>query len=255
MGNWSELGTELENTLRLKTKIIAYRRLEKAEELDSLKNVVRIDRFFTFCQVPFMVRVNGITVGITREDKIQDRCSRLFGLKQATEKSMNAEAAMLSSTWFRSPEEALQQQNDYYRVPVGGAIVLAPLTKQKFEPEVLLMYGNPAQIMMILCGLQKVKYERFSFSFIGEGACTDSLAQCYITGKPAVSIPCYGERSMGGVSDDEIVIALPPGELERTISGLKQLAKIGFKYPINSIGPLLDPTPLLSGIYPAASQR
>jgi len=255
MKNWAELGTELENTLRLKTKIIAYRRLEKAEELDAIKNVVRIDRFFTFCQVPFMVRVNGITVGITREDKIQDRCSRLFGLKQATEKSMNAEAAMLSTTWFRSPEEALQQQNDYYRVPVGGAIVLAPLTKQKFEPEVLLMYGNPAQIMMILCGLQKVKYERFSFSFIGEGACTDSLAQCYITGKPAVSIPCYGERSMGGVSDDEMAIALPPGELERTISGLKQLAKIGFKYPINSIGPLLDPTPLLSGIYPAASQR
>jgi uncharacterized protein (DUF169 family) len=255
MNDWAELGTELENTLRLKTKIIAYRRLEKAEELDAIKNVVRIDRFFTFCQVPFMVRVNGITVGITREDKIQDRCSRLFGLKQATEKSMNAEAAMLSTTWFRSPEEALQQQNDYYRVPVGGAIVLAPLTKQKFEPEVLLMYGNPAQIMMILCGLQKIKYERFSFSFIGEGACTDSLAQCYITGKPAVSIPCYGERSMGGVSDDEMAIALPPGELERTISGLKQLAKIGFKYPINSIGPLLDPTPLLRGIYPAASQR
>ena len=255
MNDWAELGTELENILRLKTKIIAYRRLEKAEELDSLKNVVRIDRFFTFCQVPFMVRVNGITVGITREDKIQDRCSRLFGLKQATEKSMNAEAAMLSTTWFRSPEEALQQQNDYYRIPVGGAIVMAPLTKQKFEPEVLLMYGNPAQIMMILCSLQKVKYERFSFSFIGEGACTDSLAQCYITGKPAVSIPCYGERSMGGVSDDEIVIALLPGELERAISGLKQLAKIGFKYPINSIGPLLDPTPLLSGIYPVASQR
>src|SRR4030066_710371 len=247
--------TELENTLRLKTKIIAYRRLEKAEELDTIKNIIRIDRFFTFCQVPFMVRVNGITVGITREDKILDRCSRLFGLKQATEKSMNAEAAMLSTTWFRSPEEALQQQNDYYRIPVGGAIVLAPLVKQKFEPEVLLIYGNPAQIMMVMCGLQKVKYERFSFSFIGEGACSDSLAQRYITGRPAVSIPCYGERSMGGVSDDEIIIALPSGELERTISGLKELAKIGFKYPINSIGPLLDPSPLLTGIYPAASQR
>jgi uncharacterized protein (DUF169 family) len=255
MPNWAELGTELENALRLKTRIIAYRRFEKAEELDTVRNVIRIDRFFTFCQVPFMVRVNGITVGITKEDKIQDRCSRLFGLRHGTEKSMNAEAAMLSTTWFRSPEEALQQQNDYYRIPVGGAIVLAPLTKQKFEPEVLLIYGNPAQIMMVMCGLQKVKYERFSFSFIGEGACTDSLAQCYVTGKPAVSIPCYGERSMGGVSDDEIVIALPPGELERTISGLKQLAKIGFKYPINSIGPLLDPTPLLGGIYRETSKH
>ncbi len=255
MDNWVELGTELENTLHLKTKIIAYRRLEKAEELDTIKNVVRLDRFFTFCQVPFMVRVNGITVGITKEDKIQDRCSRIFGLRHASEKSMNAEAAMLSTTWFGSPEEALQQQNDYYRISVGGAIVLAPVTKQKFEPEALLIYGNPAQIMMVLCGLQKIKYERFSFSFIGEGACSDSLAQCYLTGKPAVSIPCYGERSMGGVSDDEMAIALPTSEVERTISGLKKLAQIGFKYPINSIGPWLDPTPLLSGIYRQADKH
>jgi uncharacterized protein (DUF169 family) len=255
MHNWAELGTELENTLRLKTKIIAYRRLEKAEELDTIKNVVRIDHFFTFCQIPFMVRVNGITVGITKDDKVNPRCTRLFGLRPATEKSMNAEAAMLSTTWFRSPEEGLQQQRDYYRIPVGGAIVLAPLTKQKFEPEVLLLYGNPAQIMMLMCGLQKMKYERFSFSFIGEGACSDSLAQCYITGKPALSIPCYGERAIGGVSDDEVVIALPPGELERAISGLKELQKIGFKYPISFIGPLLDPTPMLTGIYPVASQR
>ncbi len=255
MHNWAELGTELENTLRLKTKIIAYRRLEKAEELDTIKNVVRIDHFFTFCQIPFMVRVNGITVGITKDDKVNPRCTRLFGLRPATEKSMNAEAAMLSTTWFRSPEEGLQQQRDYYRIPVGGAIVLAPLTKQKFEPEVLLVYGNPAQIMMLMCGLQKMKYERFSFSFIGEGACSDSLAQCYITGKPALSIPCYGERAIGGVSDDEVVIALPPGELERAISGLKELQKIGFRYPISFIGPLLDPTSMLTGIYPVASQR
>jgi len=249
MHHWAELSGELENGLRLRTKIIAYRRLENADELSGIKNVIRLDRFFTFCQVPFMVRVNSITVGITKDDKIQHRCSRLFGLRPASEKSMNAEAAMLSTTWFRSPEEALQQQNDYYRIPIGAGIVLAPLAKQKFEPEVVLLYGNPAQVMMVLCGLQKVKYERFSFSFIGEGACTDSLAQCYVTGKPAVSIPCYGERSMGGVADDEMAIALPAGELERTISGLKELAKIGFKYPINSIGPWLDPTPLLSNIY------
>ena len=151
MPNWTEFGTELENMLRLKTKIIAYRRLEKAEELENIKNVVRLDRFFPFCQVPFTVRVNGVTVGITKEDKIQDRCTRIFGLRSATEKSMNAEAAMLSTTWFRSPEEALQQQGDYYRIPVGEAIVLAPLTKQKFEPEVLLAYGNPARIKGWVC--------------------------------------------------------------------------------------------------------
>lgn len=255
MSNWAELGTELENTLRLKTRIIAYRRLEKAEELDKIKNVTRLDHFFTFCQVPFLVRVNGLTVGITKDDKINDRCTRLFGLRPATDKSKQAEASLLSNTWFRSPEEALVQQGDYYRIPVGGAIVLAPLTRQKFEPEVLLVYGNPAQIMMLMCGLQKVKYERFWFSFIGEGACSDSLAQCYVTGKTAVGIPCYGERAIGGVSDDEIVIALPPGELERAISGLKELYKIGMRYPISFIGPTLDPSPMLARAYPMAAQH
>lgn len=255
MHNWAELGTELENTLRLKTKIIAYRRLEKAEELDKIQNVARVDHFFTFCQVPFMVRVNGFTVGITKDNKIFDRCSRLFGLRPATEKSMNAEATMLATTWFRSPEEGSQQQHDYYRIPVGEAIILAPLTRQKFEPEVLLVYGNPAQIMMIMCGLQKMKYERFWFSFIGEGACSDSLAQCYVTGKPAVAIPCYGERAIGGVSDDEVVIALPPGELERAISGLKELHKVGLRYPISFMGPSLDPSPILTRAYPMMVQR
>ena len=249
MSYLTELGVELENTLRLKTKIIAYRKLDTVEELDGIKNVTRLDRFFTFCQVPFMVRVNELTVGIMKDDKVNPRCSRLFGLRSATEKSMNAEADMLSKTWFHSPEQALEQQGDYYRIPVGGAIIMAPLTREKFEPEVLLIYGNPAQIMMVMCGLQKVKYEKFSFNFIGEGSCSDSLSQCYVTGKPSVSIPCYGERSMGGVSDDEIIIALPPETLEKTITGLKELQKVGFKYPISPIGPMLDPTSLLSSVY------
>ncbi|MBM3141608.1 MAG: hypothetical protein FJ005_00985 [Chloroflexi bacterium] len=254
MHNWAELGTELENTLRLKTKIIAYRRLEKAEELEKIKNVARIDHFFTFCQVPFLVRVNGFTVGITKDDKMNDRCTRLFGLRPATEKSMNAEATMLATTWFRSPEEGLQQQGDYYRIPVGEAIVLAPLTRQKFEPEVLLAYGNSAQIMMLICGLQKDKYERFWFSFIGEGACSDSLAQCYVTGKPAVSLLCYGERAFGAVQDEEIAVALPPKDLERAISGLKELSKVGLRYPISFAGPSLDPTPVLAKAYPALAK-
>ena len=98
MHHCAELATELENTLSLKTKIIAYRRLQQAEELDKIKNVTRIDRFFSFCQVPFLVRVNGLTVGIPKDNKINDRYARLCGLRPATEKSMNAEATMLATT-------------------------------------------------------------------------------------------------------------------------------------------------------------
>jgi hypothetical protein len=54
---------------------------------------------------------------------------------------------------------------------------------------------------------------------------------------------------MGQVKDDEIVIALPPSEMDRAIQGLETLAKIGFKYPISHIGAYVDPTPLLANVY------
>jgi len=253
--NWAEVSGELIKMLRLKTDPLAFRRFKKAEDLEHIKNVYRIPHFFTFCQAVHQARVQGLTVGITRKDKMNDRCMRLHGVKQASEKSMNAEAVMLATTWFGTPDEALKQQLETPRVPVAEAIALAPLYKEKFDPEVVLIYGNPAQLMMLLCGLQKEKYERFEFFFIGEGACADSLAECYRSNKPQLSIPCYGERSMGQVADDEISVALPPEEIPRAIAGMKKLAKIGFKYPINFIGSQADLEPILARVYPSISKQ
>jgi len=255
MAAWGEMSREFKNLLRLKTEPVAFRRLPKVQELEKIPNVTRVKRGFTYCQVPFLVRVLGQTVGITKDDSMGDRCSRLHGLRPATEKSMQREAEMLSMTWFANPEEALNQQQETPRVPQAEAIVAAPLSKEKFDPEVVSIYGNPAQIMMVLCGLQKEKYERFQFFFIGEGACADSLAQCYLSGKPSLAIPCYGERAMGQVADDEIVIALPATELNRAIAGIIKLGKIGFKYPIAFIGGLADPTPILAQFYPNLGKK
>jgi uncharacterized protein (DUF169 family) len=240
----------LKEILRLPSEPIGYKRFEKASEMESVKGVRRWKQPCEFCQIPFMARVGGLTVGLTSEDKVGDRCKRIHGLLATDEKAKSQEAKALSRTWMPSVEEGLRQQKDYPRIPPGEAIVVGPLINDNFDPDVILIYGNPAQIMMLMCGLQKVRYERFQFHFIGEGACVDSLGQCYNTGKPSLAIPCYGERAMGQVKDDEIVIALPPGEIDRAIDGINILAKIGFKYPISNIGAFLDPNPLLAAYYP-----
>ena len=243
--------TTLKEKLRLATEPIGYKRLETAGELEKIPGVMRWNRDCMFCQVPFMARVGGLTVGLTSEDKVGDRCKRIHGLLATDDRAKLGEAKMLSGTWMPNVEEGLKQQEDYPRIPPGEAIVVGPVAKDNFNPDVILFYGNPAQIMMLMCGLQKVKYERFQFHFIGEGACVDSLGECYNTGKPALAIPCYGERSMGQVKDDEINIALPPSEIDRAVEGLAILEKIGFKYPISNIGGFLDPGPVLAGYYPS----
>ena len=222
--------------LRLKTSPIAYKRLEKVGELDKIPEVMRLDRLATFCQVPALVRRAGLTVGVTR-DNLGERCARINGLAATTEKEIAWEANSFARTWFANVDEAKKQMAAYPTVPPGEAVVLAPLEAEKFDPDVILIYGTPAQMMLLMNGLQFKYYQRFQFFFIGDGSCADGLAQCYTTGQPALAIPCLGEREFGTVTDDEMVMALPPAMMAKAVEGLQALATRGISFPINYIGP------------------
>jgi len=245
---------EMKLLLRLKSDPIAYKRLEKAAELDEIPEVIRLDRRASFCQVPAMVRTVGLTIAATR-DNFGDRCARINGLAPTTEKQVAWEAESFANTWFANLEEAKKQMAAYPTVPPGEAVVLAPLEAEKFDPDVVLIYANPAQMMLLMNGLQFKDYERFQFFFIGEGSCADGLAQCYTTGKPALAIPCLGERSFGAVGDDEMVMALPPAMMAKAVEGMQALKARGASYPIAYLGPLCDPSPLLVQIYPEWWER
>jgi uncharacterized protein (DUF169 family) len=247
--DWAGLSHDMEWLLRLKASPVAYKRLEKLEGLDRIPEVMRLDRRASFCQVPAMVRTMGLTVAATR-DNFGERCARINGLAPTTEKEVTWEAEGFANTWFANVEEARKQMGEYPLVPPGEAVVVSPLASSKFDPDVILVYGNPAQMMLLMNGLQFKDYERFQFFFIGEGSCADGLAQCYTTGKPALAIPCMGERAFGAVTEDEMVMALPPGMMPKAVEGLKALKSRGIGYPIMYLGPLCDPSPILMQIYP-----
>ena len=247
--DWADLTQEMERLLRLKTTPVGYKRLEKVKELEKIPNVVRLNRKASFCQAPALARMGGMTVALTREN-LGERCARISGLAATTKKEVAWEAAAFAHTWFANVKEASKQMAVYPLVPPGEAIVLGPLDSVKFAPDVILIYGNPAQMMLLMNGLQFRDYERFQFFFIGEGSCADGLAQCYITGKPALAIPCMGERAFGTVTEDEMLLALPPRMMPKAVKGLQALRKRGAGYPIMYLGPLCDPSVILTQIYP-----
>ena len=74
------------------------------------------------------------------------------------------------------------------------------------------------------------------FFCVGESSCSDAIARCYNTGKPSLSIPCYGERRYGHAQDDELVMAVPAGMMEKALSGLESLYRRGVRYPISYAG-------------------
>jgi len=250
MADWAELAAVMERLVRLRTRPIAYKKLQKAEELEKISGVQRMGRRFTFCQLPTLVRRNGQTIGVTRSDTVGTRCARLHGLLPTTDEELKGEAEAFATTWFATAEVASKQMRVYPLIPPGEAVVLSPLAAAKFDPDVVLIYGSPAQLMLIMCGLQFRDYERFQFFFTGEGACADGLAQCYTSGKPALAIPCYGERVFGAVEEDELALALPVGMVAKAVEGVQALAQRGLSYPIPIMGPGADPSAALARIYP-----
>jgi dephospho-CoA kinase len=91
-------------------------------------------------------------------------------------------------------------------------------------------------MMLLINALQFEDYEVMEFSCVGESSCSDAIAKCYLTGKPSLTIPCYGERRYGHAQDEDLVMAVPAGMMEKALRGLEVLYRRGIRYPISYAG-------------------
>ena len=68
MADWKEMANDLTELLQLDSRVIAVKRLENKDGLAEIAGVEKPQGAFTFCQLPYLVRKNGKTIGITKED-------------------------------------------------------------------------------------------------------------------------------------------------------------------------------------------
>ena len=249
MAIWSELTKKVEKYLRLKTFPIAFKLLEDENELTQNK-WVRVDqKRATLCQLISRVRYFDWTVGAKVENFATPICPYMLGLAEKPELVKNATYRTIK--WFKNMEDSKKFEDNFPTIDFGKykAVMMAPLVYEPFEPDIILIYGNPAQMIVMINALQYKDYERFEFFCVGESSCADYIAQCYKTGKPSLSIPCYGERRFGHAQDDEMVMAIPANLYKKLVKGLEFLYKRGIRYPIPYFGAEIDPTPGLFDAY------
>ena len=108
-------------------------------------------------------------------------------------------------------------------VPYGKyeAMAVSPLTSGRLNPpDICMIYATPAQMILSSNGLQWTGYRKLEWGCVGESSCADSWGRALKTGEPSLSVPCFAERRYGGVMEDELLMALPPRLLAKTIAGL-----------------------------------
>ena len=131
---------------------------------------------------------------------------------------------------------AAAMQQAMPRVPVGIAGVLTyPLTRPMagFTPELVVLYCNSAQAMRLVQAFLYHRGGEFVMRSSGDaGVCSRGVAQVALNGEPAVEIPCLGDRRFAMAQNDELLVGIPAGWLERTAEGLAATHKAGIRYPI-----------------------
>ncbi len=233
---WRKIIKRLEQLMRLKSYPVAFKMLEKKEDLDKIPFMRRPDHKVSLCQLISYARNFDRTVGADLDDFVSPECASIVGLTDIPE--VYKDGSIRSVTWTKKREDGKKYEESIARLPLGKyeAVALAPLVYDPFEPDIVLIYANPAQMMLLINALQFEDYEVMQFFCVGESSCSDAISRCYLTKKPSLTIPCFGERCYGHTQDEDLVMAIPSEMMEKALKGMEALAHRGVRYPIRFSG-------------------
>lgn len=243
--DFKKISENLMSSLRLKTLPIGVSFIEDSEPLKEIDSVKMLDKRLQLCQMLSLGRKWSYTIGATEED-LYSMCKFVLGfLEDPPDKLVEG----YGWQWCKDTEDAHKKLDSMQTLPSKfDAVVVSPLSTdrgvkffEKYEPDITMIYGNPAQMNHMICALQKENYRRFKFFSVGESSCSDTIAQCYNSNEASVTIPCYGERRFAHASDDEMVISLPPEMLTTLVDGIGDLSDVGIEYPVRGFGTNQDP--------------
>ena len=235
--NHKDAAEFIRNDLRLKTFPLSVKFLKDKVNLPekARRPSVVLKKRVTICQGVTMARSYGWTVGLTREDLICVPAMIAFGFSDAADQAEIIGKLLCEVGYSKGEDVGVSEAKEMGRLKNHEyeAIVIAPLQKGLFEPDTIVFYGNPAQIMRMVQAVTYYDGQRLAGHFGGKMECTEYLIGPLKTNGPRIVIPGMGDRIFSMTQDDEMIFSIPGKMLENLIEGLKTAGKkIGARYPV-----------------------
>ena len=235
--NYSDAAGFIGNYLKLKTSPVAVKFLKsKAEFPEKTRQPsVALGKKVAICQAMTMARIYGWTVGLAKEDIVCIPAAFAFGFSDAEDTAAALGKLFVIGSYSQTEELGRAEAHTIQRLARNeyAAILLAPLARATFAPDTIVFYGNPAQIMKLVQGWTYGQGKRVEGHFGGKVECTEYLLAPFRTQSPRIAIPGTGDRIFSMTQDDEVVFALPGGQLAALVEALPEAGKkVGAVYPI-----------------------
>lgn len=235
MKEWQALGKELRRYINTDTFPVAVRILKDKGEIPSgtrtpLKDL-RVK--MAHCQAQAIARKYGWTIAMTKEDLGCAISGYTYGWEP-----MHREGAIhffIQMNYATNTSAALNIIHSFRSLKPDQceAVVYSPLEWTKIQPDVILIYLNPAQLMRCLHGSTWSTGQPVTCSFSGRAAsCTEGVLGAYLDQSPKVVVPGNGDRVWATVQDHEMIYASPASHLKDLVEGLAKTHEKGIRYPI-----------------------
>jgi len=182
------------------------------------------------CQITSVVRYYGRPMYFTAEDMACIVGGVTMGLIPEPDSMKNGEIAKMLHADIESSQSFTSKVP---KISFGKfkAVAVALMSKINFEPDLVVMYGNTAQVMRIVQGYLYKKGGRVEFSTGGEWSlCADSIAQAFVKQDISLCLPCFGDRKTALAQEDEVTVAFPYSLYNEIIGGMKATAEVA-AYP------------------------
>lgn len=241
MINFSEANDILLRYLRVKTHPLSIKFINSSSEIP--EGVMRPGIFkvkMALCQINTISRRWNMALAATPEDINCAAALLSFGWGNLGDLDREEELVnfMVSAGYVKDSEKAkssLKAQSFFKgekKLDSKGLIV-APIDAGVIkEPDVILIYGNPAQIARLV---QSMIYAEGgvieSRAHLGL-SCISEMIEPVVSKKAIYIVPGRGERQIGMASDDEMAFALPGDKFENLLTGLRETDEKGTRYPV-----------------------
>jgi uncharacterized protein (DUF169 family) len=234
-GEWLKaISDEYRRHLNLEGFPAAVKMIDKVEMLKEIHHKGRpvkiVEKNLLICQLISQARFYGrVVAGIGESLSL----CRLGGDAMGFE--VDDYTHVYAGTYFAGEDAAKKMIAGMPKLERGKykAMLVGPLDRIPVEPDVVVIYGNVAQMLRIINGYLYDTGDRLDFSASGDaGLCSDTVAIPMITGKPHLAVPCNGGRLMSLPNQTDMACGIPFSELEHILEGIKFTGKnVPVMYP------------------------
>jgi len=227
--NWNEKGEELLRILRLRTPPVGVVFSENEEIPEDSFQPSKYGMKMAVCQAIGFARYTGRTVALKYDDFGCPPSMIIYGVVKGELRNYLKEI-LVKAGWLQN--ESMEIPGNLLPQGKYKTFIFGDLTKMKIEPQVILVFGSPAQIGRLIQAKTYFGGEVEAKLVAKTASCSEALIPS-LNGEPSVSVPGAGDRVFAGLDENEMIFSMPYGWLDRILEGLKKAGKgANISYPV-----------------------